>query len=300
MTDHNADLAHGLEPVSPEKTPEVGEIDTLSTVDLALKSISLAESPEDNVSQASIQVTEAYSDSGSHHGQRFPELHLYDQAYSAGLMHHEHSQGQAEPCMTSQSTFLQNHCGNFAYPHFGLPVSGYPRYPYDPRMLPQYISTGQSMSSFNCAYPPQYPQQGYVAYPMGIHSQPTPPYTRGPTPYPPPIDMMHSQDTSTSQPTARKVKTRSNAGRARMKNEGKHQCLVCAKRFLRPSGLETHDRVHSGVKPYACRFPGCNRGPTGTRFSVLSNKTRHEKMAHKEWYATNMASLKQTPVEKFL
>jgi hypothetical protein len=298
MTDHNADLAHGLEPASPEKTPEVGKIDTLSTVDLALKSISLAESSEENVSQASIQATDGYSSSGSQHDQRFPELHLYNQPYPAGLMHYEHPQGQAGPCMTSQPTALQNHCGECAYPHFGPPVSGYPRYPYDPRMLPQYISTGQSMPSFNGAYPPQYPQQGYIAYPMGIHSQLTPPYTRGPTH--PPIHMMHSKDTDTSELTARKVRTTSKARHARIKEECKHQCPVCTKSFARPSTLETHGRVHSGVKPYACRFPGCHRGPTGSRFSVLSNKTRHEKTAHKEWYAANAASLKQVPVEKFL
>ena len=293
MTDHNADFAHGLEPVSPEKTPEVDEIDTQSTVASALKNISLAESPADDASQASIQATDGYSDSGSQHGQGLPELHLYHQTYPAGPMHYEHSQGQADFRMTSQPAALQNHSGNLAYPYFCPPVSGYPRYAYDPRMLPQCTSTEQPVAGFNGPSPPQYPHQAYVAYPMGSYSQPTAPYTRGPTPYSPPNYMMHSQDHNASQPTTAEANAPCNAGRARVKQEGKHPCTVCAKRFLRPSALLTHNRTHTGEKPYRCRYAGCDRSLPEKAFSVLSNKTRHEKTAHKEWYKANAASLNQ-------
>ena len=288
MTDHNADLAHGFE---SGKTLEVKEIDTQSTVDSALTNISLVESPADDASQASIQAADGYSGSGSQHGLRLSELHLYNQPYPAGPAHYEHSQGQVDFRMTSQPTALQNQSGNLVYPHFGPPISGYPRYPYDPRMLPQYTSTEQPAAGFNGLYPPQYLQQGYIAYPTGSHSQPTPPYTRGPTPYSSPNHMIHSQDNNTSLPTTTVANAPSKAGRVRAKEEGKHKCPICLKNFLRPSSLNTHNNVHSGARPFPCRFPDCNRYLPELAFSVKSNRTRHEKAAHKEWYEANIASL---------
>ena len=291
MTDHKANLAHRLEPASPEKTVDVEEIDTQSTADWAIKSVSLAESPVNDASQASIQATDGYSDSGSQHGHCLPELYLYSQLYPAGPVPYEHSQDQADLPITSQPTALQNHSGNLIYPSFGRPVSGYCRYPYDPRMVPQYTSTEQSMTSFNCHDLPQHPQQGYVAYPMRSHSQPTPPYARGPMPYSPPNHTMHSQDNNALHPTTTEANVPSKAGPTRVKEKGKYQCEVCAKHFLRPSALVVHTRSHSGERPYSCGFLGCRRGPQNG-FSVLSNKTRHEKSAHKAWYEEKVAKSK--------
>lgn len=292
MTDHKANLAHRLDPASSEKTVEVEEIDTQSTADWAIKSVSLAESPVNDASQASIQATDGYSDSGSQHGHRLPELYLYSQLYPAAPVPCEHSQNQADLPITSQTTALQNHSGNLIYPSFGPPVPGYCRYPCDPRIIPQYTSTEQSMTGFNCHYLPQHPQQGYVAYPS--HSQPTPPtppYAGGLMPCSPPNHMMLSQDNNALHPTKTKANAPSKAGPTRVKEKGKYQCEVCAKYFLRPSALVTHIRSHSGERPYECGFPGCRRGPQNG-FSVLSNKTRHEKTAHKAWYEENAAKSK--------
>ncbi|KAK7022273.1 hypothetical protein R3P38DRAFT_2960209 [Favolaschia claudopus] len=49
-----------------------------------------------------------------------------------------------------------------------------------------------------------------------------------------------------------------------------HACRICGKAFPRRSGLETHMNTHSGVRPYGCPFPGCEK-----LFNVLSNARRH-------------------------
>ena len=53
----------------------------------------------------------------------------------------------------------------------------------------------------------------------------------------------------------------------------KHKCKICAKRFTRPSSLQTHMYCHEGEKPFACGAEGSDR-----RFSVESNLLRHRKV----------------------
>ncbi|KAI7850070.1 hypothetical protein BDC45DRAFT_560507 [Circinella umbellata] len=50
----------------------------------------------------------------------------------------------------------------------------------------------------------------------------------------------------------------------------KYACTYCRKIFTRPSSLRTHVYSHTGQKPFACTFRGCDK-----RFSVLSNMRRH-------------------------
>ncbi|KAI0698909.1 hypothetical protein BC835DRAFT_626806 [Cytidiella melzeri] len=53
-------------------------------------------------------------------------------------------------------------------------------------------------------------------------------------------------------------------------NDRKFPCTICAKRFARPSALETHMNSHTKNQPHKCTFPGCSK-----RFSARSNMQRH-------------------------
>jgi uncharacterized Zn-finger protein len=50
----------------------------------------------------------------------------------------------------------------------------------------------------------------------------------------------------------------------------RHVCLVCSKRFNRPSSLRIHVNTHTGATPYQCPWPQCGRF-----FNVNSNMRRH-------------------------
>ncbi|KAJ2553018.1 hypothetical protein EV175_003096 [Coemansia sp. RSA 1933] len=67
--------------------------------------------------------------------------------------------------------------------------------------------------------------------------------------------------------------------------ERKYQCMVCNKRFTRPSSLACHRRTHTGEKPHVCMFPGC-----GKQFSVQSNLRRHMRIHEKTLLPSPMAS----------
>ncbi|WVQ81188.1 hypothetical protein IAT38_003310 [Cryptococcus sp. DSM 104549] len=66
-------------------------------------------------------------------------------------------------------------------------------------------------------------------------------------------------------------------GKAEKKPARKHSCVVCDKRFGRPSALTTHMNSHTGQRPYICHWPGCGRD-----FSVHSNCRRHVRVVHEK------------------
>lgn len=55
--------------------------------------------------------------------------------------------------------------------------------------------------------------------------------------------------------------------------EKHYQCEICGKRFSLDFNLRTHIRTHTGLKPYACEYPGCNK-----RFTQGSNLSSHMKI----------------------
>ncbi|KAF7294582.1 CBM21 domain-containing protein [Mycena indigotica] len=60
-------------------------------------------------------------------------------------------------------------------------------------------------------------------------------------------------------------------GKGKGKGEPKkHVCMICSRRFNRPSSLRIHGNTHSGAMPFSCPHPGCGRA-----FNVKSNMRRH-------------------------
>lgn len=52
-----------------------------------------------------------------------------------------------------------------------------------------------------------------------------------------------------------------------------NQCNICGKILTRPSSLHSHMFVHTGDRPYVCKWPNC-----GKTFNVKSNMNRHYKL----------------------
>jgi len=59
--------------------------------------------------------------------------------------------------------------------------------------------------------------------------------------------------------------------------EPQFACPTCHRKFSRRNILVNHERTHTGEKPYACSFEGCNK-----TFAQQGDQTRHEQAQHFE------------------
>ncbi|KAI2803992.1 hypothetical protein BLOT_008132 [Blomia tropicalis] len=95
---------------------------------------------------------------------------------------------------------------------------------------------------------------------------------------------------------------RAHQRRHESKLSGRYQCTICSKNFVQRSSLKTHERIHTGEKPYHCHlcferfgdfstFTKHRRTHTGEKpygcpicgrtFSQSGNMHRHLKVVHK-------------------
>lgn len=91
--------------------------------------------------------------------------------------------------------------------------------------------------------------------------------------------------------------------RHKIKESGRYTCLECQKRFVQQSSLITHQRIHTGERPYQCKICQQTYGDLSTftkhkrthsgekpyrctfchkRFSQSGNCLRHIRALHKE------------------
>ncbi|GIQ93111.1 hypothetical protein KIPB_017351, partial [Kipferlia bialata] len=54
-----------------------------------------------------------------------------------------------------------------------------------------------------------------------------------------------------------------------------HQCPICTRSFKKESRLRDHMTTHTGVRPYPCTHPGCDKA-----YKRQAHLTRHIRSAH--------------------
>lgn len=59
------------------------------------------------------------------------------------------------------------------------------------------------------------------------------------------------------------------------RNRPRHYCELCGKSFKRGHNLKIHGRMHSGVTPYSCPYPNCEK-EFRWKSSIVSHKKWHK------------------------
>ena len=77
----------------------------------------------------------------------------------------------------------------------------------------------------------------------------------------------------------------------KQEHEKKYQCKTCGRGFMTLDAMESHDTVHTGEKPKACRF--CDK-----RYKSSSTTRHHERTKHPELYVHRIRK-KKMGLEKF-
>jgi hypothetical protein len=77
----------------------------------------------------------------------------------------------------------------------------------------------------------------------------------------------------------------------KQENEKKYQCKTCGRGFMTLDAMESHDTVHTGEKPKACRF--CDK-----RYKSSSTTRHHERTKHPESYVHRVRK-KKVGLDKF-
>lgn len=77
----------------------------------------------------------------------------------------------------------------------------------------------------------------------------------------------------------------------KQEHEKKYQCKTCGRGFMTLDAMESHDTVHTGEKPKACRF--CDK-----RYKSSSTTRHHERTKHPEQYVHRVRK-KKVGLDKF-
>jgi uncharacterized Zn-finger protein len=70
--------------------------------------------------------------------------------------------------------------------------------------------------------------------------------------------------------TRKNIETTTPPPESRASKKRLYVCKQCSKSFNRKEHLQRHERIHTGAKPFSCKFPGC-----GKSFSRCDNRDTH-------------------------